>query len=439
MPPSSGLQRIEDFLLVAPNVKSLVLTVALVLAAPGSCRARLTVSGSQVTSSPTYDILLTEAKIHLARKRWKEAIYALSRALHEHPNNLKIATRLAGLHYQQRQYGKAIRLYKAYLDRSTPKRNLYYSLGLCYHKINQLRDALGMYARAAQLDPTNLKAYVRIGQVRLRQGLAYDAAKVLKKALKIDPEYLPALEELKVAERLIKRNDGNIYRKRNLVILFHDHKQYSMVDRAFPTLDRMRRRLEDELKYHLPVLWIKVENKVRRFHNPPALYDAPEDAILVEAKGLEQAEYTPILHQMVHLYLEKMTKGNLPSWLAEGLALYYTHPEFLNEISLRTTAPFPVRIPRNALVQRTYLRFEENDEGLQKELAKAFVAARYLVETYGLVGLRKLLMTFRGGEKDFWKATQKALLLDRALFERKITMYAIRGHYFSRVTASLHP
>lgn len=397
------------------------------------------VSGSDVFSTPTFDILLTEAKIHLARKRWKEAAYSLSRALHEHPNNLKVAYRLATLYYEQREYKKAISLLKAYLDRSTVKRNLYYALGLCYHRTNQLRDALGMYARAAQLDPTNLKAYVRLAQVRLRQGLPYDARKVLEKALRIDPEYLPALEEMKIAERLIKRNDRNVYRKRNLVVLFHDEKQYQMVDRAFPRLDRMRRRLEDDLKYHLPVLWIKLENQVRRFHNPPALYDAPEDAILVEAKGFEQGEYTPVLHQMVHLYLEKVSKGNMPSWLAEGLALYYTRPDFLREVSLRTTAPFPIRLPRNAYVQRDYLRFDENDEGMQMELAKCYVAARYLLETYGQVGLRKLLLTFREGEKDFWKAAQKALYLERNLFERKLTVYAIRGHYFAGVTRSVHP
>ena len=126
------------------------------------------------------------------------------------------------------------------------------------------------------------------------------ARKVLQRALAIDPEYLPALEELKVAERLIRNEDRNVYRKRNLVILFPNHQQHDMVDRAFPALDKMRRRLERDLKYHLPVLWVRVENKVRRFQNPPALYDAPEDTLLVEAATLEAGDYTPVLHQMVH-------------------------------------------------------------------------------------------------------------------------------------------
>lgn len=418
----------------------LALALALATALATSAPAGLTtVHGSDVLATPSRDILLTEAKIHLARGRWKEAAYALDRSLHEHPDNLAIAYRLATLYYENRHYQEAISLLRAYLDRSSPERNLYYALGLCYHKTNRLRDALGMYARAAQIDPTNLKALVRLAQVRLRQGLPYDAAKVLRQALEIDPEYLPALEELKIATRLIETDSKNVYRKRNMVILFHNHEQYQLVDRAFPTLDRLRRRLEDDLKFHLPVLWIKVVNKVQRFHGPPALYDGPEDSIHVEAARLEAGDYAPILHQMVHLYLEKIAHGKLPIWLAEGLALHYVRPPFLRNVELRTTALFPAHIPRDAYVQRTYLDFEANSEGLQRALAKAYVAARYLHETYGVVGVRKLLLTFREGESDWWKAAGRALHLERSVFERRLTIYGVRGHYFDVATNRQHP
>ncbi len=388
---------------------------------------------------PSRDILLTEAKVHLARGRRKEAIYSLTRALHEHPDNLEVAWKLADLHYEGKNYPAAITLLRAYLDRSTRERNLYYPLGLCYQQTNQLRDALGAYARALQLDPRHLKAYVRLAQVRVRQGLPYDAREVLEKALALDPEYLPALEERKIVDRLIQGDGQNVYRKRNMVIQFHSHQQYGMVERAFPALEAVRRRLEDDLKYHLPMLWLRVENKVRRFRSPPALFDAPEDTVYVEAAGLEAGVLWPILDQMAHLYLEKMASGRLPDWLALGLALHYAAPPGLADVPLRSVTPFPIDFPRDDFVERRYLRFEDMDADRRREMAKALVTVRYLLETYGWVGMRKLLLTFREGERDFWKAAWKALHLDREHLVRKLSMYAIRGYYFADVKELRHP
>lgn len=414
-----------------------LLLAALAAAPPAEARFGLAVPPS---SSPTRDILLTEARIHLARGRDQEAIYALNRALHEHPDHLPVVWKLADLYYEHRDYKRAIGLLKGYLDRSSRQRNFYYALALCYHKTGKLRDALGAYARAVQIDPGHLKARVRIAQVRIRQGLPYDAAKILRKALEINPEYLPALEELKVANRLIEGDGRNVYRKRNVVVLFHDHKQFQSVDRAFPVIDKFRKRLEADLQYHLPVLWIRVENKVRRFQNPPALYDAPEDTVRVEARVLEEGDYEPLLHEIAMLYLDRMAGRKVPNWLAQGLVLNFLKPRFLEAVSLRTTRAFPVHLRRDDFVQRRYLPFTELEDEKQKvELGKAFVVVRYLLETYGWVGMRKMLQAFRQGESSFWKAAWAHLRLERNVFERRLSMYAIKGYYFSTVDNTTHP
>ncbi len=393
----------------------------------------------RVTASPSRDIHLDEARIHLNRGRFPQAIAALQRTLHEHPNNLEIAYTLANLHYRMREYPKAISILRAYLDRASTERNLYYALALCYHKTGKLKNALGMYSRALQIDPTNRKAYVRLAQIRILQGLPFDARKVLKRVLEIDPEYLPALEELRIVERQIKNDSQNVYRKRNLVVFFQDHKQFNMIDRAFPELDSFRRKIESDFKYHIPALCLKLENKVRRFKNPPALYDAPEDSIRVEAATFETGNYEPVKHEIAMAYLLKMTKGNIPHWLAEGLALLCIKPEFLEHVVLRTTCPWPVKLPRRKWIEREFLPFETQDVQMHKALGRAYLVARYLTETYGNVGLRKLLHTFRDGEKDFFRAAKKALHLNRDVLERKLAIYGIRGHYFNPVTDRQHP
>lgn len=393
----------------------------------------------RVTRTPERDIHLTEARIHINRGRFRQAVRSLTQTLHEHPNNLDIAYTLANLHYRLREYDEAISLLRAYLDRSSPRRNLYYALGLAYHKTDRLRDALGMYARAVQLDPGNLKGYVRLAQVRMRQGLPYDARKVLAKALEIDPEYLPALEEMQLAERAIKTNGRNVFRRRNLVVFFHDHAQYGMIERAFPVLDRFRRKLEDALEYHIPMVTLRLDNKVRRFQEPPALYDEPEDTIRVEAATMEQGNYEPILHEIAIMYLKKASGSRAPYWLMEGLALHHLNPRFLKDITLRTTAHWPVRLPQRPWIQRDFLRFDENSEAMNQALGRAFLVAKYFVETYGLVGIRKVMATFRGGEKKLWGALWKALRLDRDTLERRLAVYGMRSHYFRPVVARTHP
>lgn len=419
---------------------SLALALAAsVAAAPAGAASAGRSLGQPILDVPARDMLLTEARIHLARRRIPEAIYSLTRALHEHPDNLDIAYKLADLHYQRREYDKAIALLKAYLDRSTSKRNLYYPLGLSLHKTGRLRDALGAYARAVQIDPTHKKAYVRMAQVRIRQGLPFDAQETLRKVLQLDPQYLPALEEMKIAQKLATSTPQSVFRKRNMVILFHDPKELPMVERAYPFLEAARRKLEDDLKYHIPIVWVKLENVIRRFHHPPAMYDAPEDSLLVELATLEKADYAPIIHQMARMYLEKMGHGRVPQWFAEGIALHYAEPAFLRCVALRTVDPLNIKIPRDEYVQRTYLRFDQNPELLKRYLAQAFVVARYFLEHYGVVGLRKLLLTLREGGVDFWEAAWKVLHLEKSVFLRRFEVYAIRGHYFAEVTQPQAP
>lgn len=424
---------------MAPRLLPTSLALAAALLVGGARAEPVDEWWEKVTRTPERDIHLTEARIHINRGRWREAVRSLSQTLHEHPNNVEIAYTLANLHYRLREYDEAISILRAYLDRSSPKRNLYYALGLAYHKTDRLRDALGMYARSVQLDPGNLKGYVRIAQVRMRQGLPYDARKVLDQALEIDPEYLPALEEKQLAERAIQANGRNVFRRRNLVVLFQDHSQYGMIERAFPVLDRFRRKLEDALEYHVPVLTLRLENQVRRFKNPPALYDDPEDTVRVEAATMEQGNYEPILHEMAVLYLKKASGGNAPYWLIEGLALHHLNPGFLREVTLRTTAHWPVRLPQRPWTQRDFLRFDENDEDMNQALGRSFLVAKYFTETYGLVGIRKLMATFRGGEKKLWDALHQALHLDQATLERRLAVYGMRSHYFQPVVARTHP
>lgn len=415
------------------------LALGLLAACLGGSAGATTLPEIYFPDDPTRDIHLTEAKMHLRAQRFEKAKESLKRSLHEHPNNLGIAYKLADLHFRHGEIEEAQRLIKAYLDRATAQRNLYYPLGLIYLKKGELRNALGAFSRAIQLDPTHLKAYVRLSQIRIKQGLPYDAERVLQRVLELDPEYLPALEEMKIVRRLIERNDKNVYRRRNLVVLFDAHEQLPMIERAFPHLDRLRRRIEADLRYHIPIVWIRVQNKVRRFHNPPAIYDPLEDLVRVEAAEMERGNLAPILHQLAHLYLHKATKGNAPNWLVEGLALFYSRPQFLAREELRTVSPFPIEIPRVPYIERRYLEFEDNPPEMRRELAKAFVLARYLHENYGVVGVRKLIMRHGEGEKDFFQAAKEVLHLDREVLVRRLSLYSIRGHYFHSLRNRIHP
>lgn len=399
------------------------------LIAAGPALAGFTGSGPAMYQKPS-SMYAIEAKIHLDRNRLQEATEALTRALHEEPDNVKIAVKLADTYYRLRDYEKVIHILRNYVALSTRDINIFFRLALCFDHRNDFRSALGYYYKALQQDPYLLPAYVKIAQVRLKQGLVFDAAKVLRSVLQIKPDYTPALEELRIVDKLIKDNQHNVYRRGNLVVIFYDYGQLALIEKLFPLMEAHRQNLEDKLGYHIPSVWIKVVKKIERHNGPPAFYDDIEDSIHFSIAALERQDHVLFAHELTWLYLTRMTKKNAPRWLMEGLALIECHPEFVDKLPLRTLELKWIELDSRLTAEKNYLDFERNPEPVQHTLLLSYLLTRFLLENYGWPAMRTLLDEYRKGASQFEKLAYSVLNIPYDALVAKWNMYAITRYYF---------
>ncbi len=413
----------------------LVALAASILGA-GAAQAAFTGRDPVIYQRPS-TMFAVESQIHLARKRWETAIESLKRALHDQPDNVRLAQKLGELHIRLEQYDKAIAVLEEYLSSASSRNNVYYLLAFCHDRLNHFREALGYYTKALQTEPGRLTIYVRAAQIRLRQGLVYDAAKILRRALEIDRDYTPAIQELTIVNKLIKENKSNIYRRGNLVVLFRDFRQFTQIDALYPALEQHRNNLEANLKFHIPTLWVKIVKKIDHHDNPPALNNWNEDVLEVTEETLEKGNHEVIAHELAYLYLLKMTGNNLPRWLAEGIALWQSRPRFLANTPLRSTDNRWPEDMRFLSSEKKYLAFDKQDLATKRQLVRAFVLTRFLLDNYGWEGMRKILAAYKDGETRFSTIAWNTLHIQLQMLIARWNVYVITNFYFNPTTQTM--
>jgi len=100
----------------------------------------------------------------------------------------------------------------------------------------------------------------------------------------------------------------------------------------------------------------------------------------------------PMAHEITHLFVDNITRGNVPRWFTEGLAQYEE-----NKLT-----GFKFREPAD-LLSRHY-DFEEMDRNFdrltdqQVAYSQSFLAVAYLVDRYGENSVRQILDTLAAGK-----------------------------------------
>jgi len=376
---------------------------------------------------------LTEAKLHWRAGRVEEAETMLEQALHEDPTDVALATWLIDIRLQRERYKEAITLLKEYAHFSTKKRNLYFRLGVAHAKLKSYKNALGYYQRALELDPYLKRAYVDVAKIRIQQRFLYDAKSTLKRLLQIDPDNQDGRDHLEMVERLIQSDKYNVWRRENVLIHFHDHKLVSAIEQFYPLIQAHRVNLEDKLKYSIPLIHIKVVDKIERHFNPPTFYDDLEDAIMITRKTLENGDHVAFSHELAWYYLTRMTRKNLPLWLHEGLCLMESRPAFLDAKPLRTTRVKWSDLDHSMTMEKRFLEFDQIsklDPSIEESLRGAYTIVRFLLESYGWDTMRLILAEYRGGKTRFEPTCEKILHIDFESLVAKYTTYAISNYFF---------
>lgn len=405
----------------------------------GTLAAAMTVrgsfqKGSQVFFEDPMTLWEVGAKIEFDRRRYEGAIAQYERALHERPNDIEIAYRLADLYFVTRDYESSIRILRQYAHLATEDENFYYRLGLNYDLKREYQKALGFYGQALKVDPDRPEIHVRMAQVRLKQGFPVDAAKILDVALGIDPDYSPAVEEMKIVRQVIRSNCHNVYRQNNMVITYDDYLLLNDVEAFYPYMEAHRRMLEERFKYHIPTIWVRISCTVEKSEYPlPAYFDEIDGVVLLSCDALHKKNHVAFGHELAWLYLTHLTEGNAPRWLTEGLALLQAHPGYLDHLAVRDTNLNWVELDRRVTSEKRFLDFDHIDQldpEVQRTLQLSYLQVRYLLERYGWQAMRRILNAFRTGETQFTKVIKDTLYVTFDRLVAEWNMFAITRYYF---------
>lgn len=128
-----------------------------------------------------------------------QAILALENATRTNPKLVMARILLGDIYKERGDYTKAADQYLAVTDLDPYTASNFYKLGVSYHLLQRLRDAVVAYNRAVKLDPTDWESHMNRGLVYLAVGRKSEAVSSLSRATMLNPGAGVAFGNLAIA------------------------------------------------------------------------------------------------------------------------------------------------------------------------------------------------------------------------------------------------
>ncbi|PCJ21060.1 MAG: hypothetical protein COB02_00285 [Candidatus Cloacimonadota bacterium] len=370
------------------------------------------------------------AKLFLDRNKIDIALIELKKALHDQPGNRQLSSKLAEIYFKRKKYQLALDLLLPFQTVSTKKNNIYYFLGLIYDRTAQYKTAYIYYKKAFKLDPTLLKSRLRMAQLFIKKGLYYDAATHLKNILEINPDYKPAKLEFELTLKLIKENKTSVFRRGNLVITFEDFNLIRDIEEWYPYLQEKIYYMQNAFNLKNQVVWIKIVKKIRSHGNPPALYRNVDKKIYLTEDSLRRKYTSLFTHELAYLFAHKLNANKAPSWLIEGIALYFSQPNILKNMSIRKLRGDWEDLGNAFHKDKRYLNFQDIDKKLKIKLFHSFLIVKYLITRYGFENLEKFVKLFSDKKIKTSQAIWKIYHITYQKLKLDFDVFMITNHFF---------
>jgi tetratricopeptide (TPR) repeat protein len=371
------------------------------------------------------------AKLLLDRNRDKAALSLLKRSLHSDPGNRAIAVKLAEMHFKNNELQKALDLLEPLQTLSTRKSNIYYYVARIHDREKKYKAAYVYYRKAFKLDPTLYKAKLRIAKLFIKKGLFFDAATHLKKLLEINPDYKPAIIEFELVLRLIRENRKNVFRRGNLVVRFADFSLIKDLEEWYPFLQEKIYYLQNALGIEDQVVWIKIVDQIKTQASPPALFRSMENQIYLTVDTVKRKYTSLFTHELTYMFFHQMGIRNAPKWLKEGLALYFSKPNLLKNMTLRRVRSGMELLNKQFYPDKRYLHFQKLTLDQKRNLFHAFLIVKYLVRQYGWDNLEKFVKIFDEGKVTAAKAVWEIYHTPIEKLSRDFDIYIMSQYYFA--------
>lgn len=142
-------------------------------------------------------VLNSLAELYWQARRPKELIHTLDALLTEQPDSLRYCAMLADVLDRMGRTEEALDRYRRLLLRNPRMAAAHFNAALLYKKLKRYRDALNSYEQAVRLGIEDVQeVYSNMGVLFSEMRAAGRAREMYRRALEVDPHYVPALFNL---------------------------------------------------------------------------------------------------------------------------------------------------------------------------------------------------------------------------------------------------
>lgn len=269
-------------------------------------------------------------------------------------------------------------------------------LGLSQYRLSRNNDAVISLNRALTLNPDIQHAHVLLGNLALKRDDLEAAIRHYETALQQDPNDVAAQDGLFTARRQYQA-EARWHRlfSPHFVVKF-DASSHRIANQAIERLEQLYKEIGRKLGYYPDETIVVILYSDRLFTD---MTDSPawagglfDGKIHVACRTLLQDAVSvkaALAHEYAHAIVHRLSGGHAPTWLSEGLALYFEGRGTAWSRDLLARRQGEIR-PLHSL-HGSFLGLRHDEPAVA--YAESYSAAQALIDRYGLARVRRLLAT----------------------------------------------
>jgi len=328
-------------------------------------------------------------------------------------------TRLGWHRVEAGDYAEAVRVFEE-ADRAQPgEGSVLLGIGVAHYLRGDGRRAEAVLYRALDADANQVIAHKLLGEIAYRADELAAASAHFETVLRLNPSDEVVRERLDRARNEAHAQAGfKTLEGRHFTVKFGGREDPAFARDVLGRLEAayqdVGRRLGHFPDGKVPVI-LYADQEFRDSTVTPAwaqgVFDGkirlPVGGLSVQAETLN----TAIRHEYTHALLHAWTRGNVPTWLTEGLARTFEGSDVRQEWDLLRKAEHLVPLHE---LHGSFLTLPPSQRGLA--YAESFAAVHYLLNHHGVRPVRTLLKEL-AGSKDFDRTFLDAVGLPYADFQ----------------------
>jgi tetratricopeptide (TPR) repeat protein len=316
-------------------------------------------------------------------------------------------------------YRGALRAFNKAKAESSQDPRVFLGLGLSHYRLAQYDSAIEHLKRALRLDEALEQAHALLGDVAFMRDQLADAERHYESALTLNPNHVSIQDGL-FGVRRAQQFEAGFARimTPHFIVKCHEAQRMRLKGLA-GRLEVLYERIGEQLQ-HRPkekiIVVLYSDSAFQEFTGSPSwaggLFDGKIHLAARRVLLVSPDADATLAHEYAHALVHRLTRGRAPTWLDEGLALYFEGrtPSWSDTILDR---PHTELTPLHAL-HGSFLSLPPREATLA--YAESLSATRVLIHRYGWPRVRRLLERLAQID-DFSAAFETALKEPYHVFE----------------------